>query len=156
MLLSGTPNVTAVVLLVLGTGLLIAVVLRARVLAARRAGVELEQRTWSPAVAFGLVAGALGAPWAPLPVARTSQPNAVVHWVGPLLMCVVGLSLAVLAVLLEIPLTRSLGAAALVMAASLLTPVEPIDGGVIAEGAVGTAATLALFGAAVLLVVGLG
>ena len=68
----------------------------------------------------------------------------------------VGLSLVVLAVLLEIPLTRSLGAAALVMAASLLTPIEPIDGGVIAEGAVGTATTLALFGAAVLLVVGLG
>ena len=90
MLLSGPPNVTAVVLLVLGTGLLIVVVLRARVLAARRAGVELEQRTWSPAVAFGLVAGALGAPWAPMPVARTSQPSAVVHWVGPLLMCVSG------------------------------------------------------------------
>ncbi len=54
----------------------------------------------------------------------------------------------------NIPLTRSLAAAALVMAASLLTPVKPVDGGAIAEAG-GTAAGLTAIGLAVLLALGL-
>jgi len=48
-----------------------------------------------------------------------------------------------------VPATKALGTAALVMAASLLTPVEPVDGGVVAKGPGGLAATLALLAAAV-------
>jgi len=55
---------------------------------------------------------------------------------------------------LDIPLTRALAASALVMAASLLTPVKPVDGGASASAG-GAAAGLTGLGLAVLLVLGL-
>jgi hypothetical protein len=63
--------------------------------------------------------------------------------------------LLVLGTLTEVPLTTSLGAAALVMAASLLVPVEPLDGGFIAQGTAGLAANLALLGGALFVLLGL-
>ena len=53
------------------------------------------------------------------------------------------------------PTTKALGTAALVMTASLLTPIEPLDGGFVAKGPAGLAAGLALVGAAVFLLLGL-
>ena len=108
--------------------------MRARQLTARAAGVALEQRTWSPAVAFGAVTAAVGVPWAPLPVARTADPAPAVHWIGPILLAGTALLLLVLAALLQVPLTRALGAAALVMAASMLVPIAPLDGAAVATG----------------------
>ena len=55
---------------------------------------------------------------------------------------------------LGIPLTRALAASALIMAASLLTPIKPVDGGAIAAAG-GTAAGLTGLALAVLLVLGL-
>jgi hypothetical protein len=55
-----------------------------------------------------------------------------------------------------VPATRAVGAAALVMTASLLTPIEPLDGGHVAKGPAGLAAGLALVGAAVFFLLGLG
>ena len=53
------------------------------------------------------------------------------------------------------PTTQALGTAALVMTASLLTPIEPLDGSYVAKGPAGVAATLALLAAAVFLLLGL-
>ena len=173
---AGTAGVTGVILLVLGCLVLIAAVTRARTLAARRAGVALEQRTWSPGVAFGLVAGALGAPWAPLPVARTTAaadappapaagpepapaaapaPAPAVHLVGPVLTGVLALALLILGIWLEVPVTRSLGAAALVMSASMLTPIDPLDGAAVAKTPVAATASFAFVGAVALMAIGL-
>jgi cellulose synthase operon protein C len=155
LLRTGGASLASVLLLAAGVALLVTIVLRARVLAARHAGVTLEHRGWSPAVAFGLAAGAAGAPWAPLPVAVTSRPAPAVHWLGPVLTGAAALGLLILAAWLHVPVTRALGAAALVMAASMLTPIEPLDGAMVGKGAAGLAATLALLGTGVLLLLGL-
>ncbi len=169
---AGTAGLGGVILLGLGCLVLIAAVTRARTLAARRAGVALEQRTWTPGVAFGLVAGALGAPWAPLPVARTDAekdaspapeagaaptppPSASVHLVGPVLAGTLALALLILGIWLEVPVTRSLGAAALVMAASMLTPIEPLDGAAVARTPVAATASFVFVGAVALMAIGL-
>ncbi|HET9736964.1 MAG TPA: hypothetical protein VFP78_02500 [Solirubrobacteraceae bacterium] len=151
---AGGASLASVLLLAAGVGLLIAVAMRARQLVARGAGVELEQRTWGPAVAFGAVTAAVGVPWAPVPVARTRRPAPAVHWIGPILLAGAALVLLVLAAWLQVPVTRTLGAAALVMAASMLVPIEPLDGAAVANGT-GTAVTLALVGTGVLMLVGL-
>ena len=151
---TGGASLASVLLLAAGLALLITMMMRARQLAARRAGVKLEQRTWGPAVVFGVATTALGVPWAPLPVARTAKPVPAVHWSGPIVLAGAALLLLVLSAWLNVAVTRTLGAAAIVMAASMLVPVEPLDGAAVAKGT-GTAAALALAATGTLLLVGL-
>jgi len=54
-----------------------------------------------------------------------------------------------------VPVARNLGAAALVMTASLLTPVKPLDGATISAASAGTLPSIAVLGTAVLLLLGL-
>ncbi len=151
---TGGAALSSVLLLTSGVALLVTIVMRVRVLAARAANVTLEQRSWGPAVGFGVVTAAFGVPWAPLPVARTSRPAAAVHWLGPVLLAGTALALLLLAAWMKVPMTRTLGGAALVMAASMLVPIEPLDGAAVAKGT-GTAVTLAVLGTGTLLLVGL-
>lgn len=137
---------------VFGVAVLIAVALRARAAVARRAGEQGAQESWAPGVAFGLGTAAAGFTWAPLPVLR--EAGARLHWAAPVALACVALPLVVMTAWLDIPLTRALAAAALVMAASLLTPVKPVDGGAI-SAAGGTAAGLTGLGLAALLLLGL-
>lgn len=74
----------------------------------------------------------------------------------PIVTGIAALCLLALGVGLEVPTTQALGTAALVMTASLLTPIEPLDGGFVANGPAGVAAGLALLGTAVFLLLGLG
>jgi hypothetical protein len=69
-------------------------------------------------------------------------------------VAVVAVPLVIATAWSDVPLTRSLAAAALIMAASLLTPVKPVDGGAIAAAG-GTAAGLTGIALAVLLALGL-
>ena len=62
--------------------------------------------------------------------------------------------LLLLGLFTEVPLTRALGATALVMTSSVLTPVEPLDGAFVANGRAGLLASLTLLGLAILLAVG--
>ncbi len=140
--------------LVVGVLMVVAMIARARVLAARRAGVSLRQRSWRPALLVALAGAALGIPWAPLPVADTGEPAPAVHWSGPLVAGGIGLVLVVLGVALHVPATQAVGAAAVVMAASLLTPVAPLDGGRIG-GATPLAIGFGLVGVAILALLGL-
>jgi Zn-dependent protease len=55
-----------------------------------------------------------------------------------------GIALVGLAAWLDIPITRALAAAALVMAASLLTPIAPLDGSMIAKAGAAGASLAAL------------
>jgi len=155
LLRSGEATLASVLLLGLGVLALVAVVLRSRVLVARRAGITVRQRGWTPGMAVGLGAAAFGLGWAPLPVVESDRPVPAVHWIGPLTMGVAALGLLALGVGLEVPTTRALGTAALVMTASLLTPLEPLDGGYVAKGAAGLAAGLAVLAAAVFFLLGL-
>jgi tetratricopeptide (TPR) repeat protein len=155
LLRSAEVSWTSAVLLLLGVGILIVIVLRSRVLIARRAGVTLRQRGWTPGILAGLVLAGIGLAWAPLPVVETSKPAAAVHWIGPIAAGAAALCLLPLAVAFELPNTMALGSAALVMAASLLTPIEPVDGGVVAKGPVGLVACIAALATALFLLLGL-
>jgi tetratricopeptide (TPR) repeat protein len=146
---------TSAILLVLGVGILIVIVLRSRLLIALREGVALRQRGWTPGILAGLVLALFGLAWAPLPVAETNRPAPAVHWIGPVAAGAAALCLLPLGVAFEVPNTMALGSAALVMAASLLTPIEPMDGGLVAKGPVGVAAVVAVLGAALFLLLGL-
>jgi hypothetical protein len=155
LLRSRDTSLTSALLLGLGVALLIGIVMRSRVLAARHSAVALRQRGWPPGMVVGLGASALGLPWAPLPVAETDRPAPAVHWVAPVALGFAALCLLSLGFALEVPVTKALGAAALVMTASLLTPLEPLDGGFVARGTAGLAAGLALVAGGLFFLLGL-
>ncbi len=144
----------SVVLLLLGTAALMTIVLRARRTAARALGVDLRQRGWAPGVVASIAATLAGAGWAPLPVAETSHDARVVHWIGPLAAALMGTALLALGAWLAVPATTALGTVGLVMAASLLVPIKPLDGGFLGEGAVALVTNVLLVAVGVLLVLG--
>jgi len=150
-LLHGRGPLAETLCLVLGVLLLCAVVVRSRGYAARRAGAVAEQRSWTPGIAFGLVTSAVLAPWAPLPVTRPASAAPRVHTVAPVALGLIGLVLFVEAAAFGVPVVRLLATATLVMVASMLVPVAPLDGaqinrtGVLAgAGALGAAVLLSL------------
>lgn len=152
----GGGSIVEAILVVLGVIALVALVVRGRMLAARRAGVVLGQRGWTPGIALAALVAAAGSAWAPLPVAEPSAPAPGVHWVGPLLTALAALGLLVLGVWLSIPSTLALAAVAIVMTASLLTPTKPLDGGFVATGSAGVAAGLALLAGGLFFALGVG
>jgi len=146
-------GVTAAIAGALGLCVLLGVALRGRSLVARGEREPQPQRTWPPGLAFALGGAAAGVSWAPLPVlGDKARPR--LHWAAPVALAVVALPLVIATAWSDIPLTRSLAAAGLIMAASLLTPVKPVDGGALAAAG-GTAAGLTGIALAVLLVLGL-
>jgi cellulose synthase operon protein C len=137
--------------LALGVLLLALVAMRARTLVAHRTGLTVYNESWGPGVAFGMVT-AVVAPWAPLPVARTTDDAPRVHAAAPVALALVGVVLFVESVAFQVPLTRSLAQAALIMVASTLVPVGPLDGAKL--GKAGLLAGAGVVGAAVLVVLG--
>jgi tetratricopeptide (TPR) repeat protein len=131
-----------------------AVVIRVRQITAQHEQLRMHQETWPPNLAFGLVTTLVGFGWAPLPVVKSRSKAIVVHWAGPVAVALLALALLLLAAWLQVPLTRSLGAAGLVMAASLLTPVTPLDGASIGETVAGAVPAVAVLGTSVLVVAG--
>ena len=116
-----------------------------------RTGLTIRNESWGPGVAFG-IATAVVAPWAPLPVARTTDDAPRVHAAAPVTLALMGVVLFVQSAAFQVPLTRSLAQAALIMVASTLVPVGPLDGAKL--GKTGLLAGAGVVGAAVL--VGLG
>ena len=133
--------------------LLVVVVVRVRAATARRHGDAAAQESWPPGVVFGAGTAIAGFTWAPLPVLREGA-NARVHWAAPVALAAVAIPLVIFTAWLDVPLARAVATAALVMAASLLTPIKPVDGGAIAAAG-GTAAGLTGLGLAALLALGL-
>jgi hypothetical protein len=78
-----------------------------------------------------------------------------VHQSGPLVAGAIGLVLALLGAWLHVPATQAMGAAAVVMAASMLVPVGPLDGARLGGGAA-TAGGFGILGIAILALLGLG
>jgi hypothetical protein len=117
-------------------------VIVARLALAARWHVRLVQRSWPPGVVVGVIAGAVGTPWAPLPYVRGPARHPGVHLIAPTLLAATAAILLVESLTLHLPLTRAVGVAALTMAASMLLPLRPLDG-----AAVGKPGLLLGFGA---------
>lgn len=151
-----SAGASELVLLAAGLLALVALVMRVRALAARAVGAPLRQRGWGPALVLAPIVALAGIQWAPLPVADSGEPpQPRVHLAGPAVAGAAGLVLVVLSAWVEVPVTRALGVAALVMAASMLTPIAPLDGARLKGAATAWSAGLALAGVAVLLALGL-
>ena len=133
--------------------LLVVVVVQVRAATARRHGDPAAQESWPPGVVFGAGTAIAGLTWAPLPVLREGA-KARVHWAAPLALALVAIPLVLFTAWLDVPLARAVATAALVMAASLLTPIKPVDGGALAAAG-GTAAGLTGLGLAALIALGL-
>jgi hypothetical protein len=147
--------IVEILLLSSGVAALMTIVSRSRVLISRRSGAELEQSGWSPAIAFGFVTAIVGFAWAPLPVARPKRNSTAIHLIGPCTSAGVALLLFAIGTLLGVPLARTLAGIALVMTASMLIPIQPFDGGLIAEQGTKAATAFAFLAGGVLLLVGL-
>ena len=169
-----------VVTFAVGLLILASVAVRVRMIVANRGGLKVNQESWIPGVAFAVGTTVAGLGWAPLPVLHTANepsetaersadaasPRAAtadvtattdvenLHWAAPVALGAIALVELLLAALLNVPLTRSLGAASLVMTASLLTPIKPIDGGTVSQTTAGTLSTLAAAGMALLVLLG--
>lgn len=118
----------------LGVLAIAALYLRVRRWARRRYPVVVAEYTWAPTAVIGVAATMAGFGFAPLPVAEEEGPTPVswIHAAGPASLAAVSAVLLGLAALTHVPLTHALGVAALVMTASTLVPVRPLDGGVVA------------------------
>lgn len=142
-----------VVAYIAGVVVLALLAVGARVLLARRRHIVITQQSWAPALALGLVTGAVGLPWAPLPVVRADgKDNAKVHLAAPITLAALSALLFVEAVWLHTPITEAWAVAALIMSASTLLPVGPLDGAQL--GKAGVLAASGVVGGALL--VGLG
>ena len=125
----------------------------ARVLVARSKNIAITHESWPPALAFGLLTGAAGLPWAPLPVVRADgKDGAKVHLAAPITLAALSALLFVESVWLHTPIAESWAIAALIMSASTLLPVGPLDGAQL--GKAGVLAAAGVVGGALL--VGLG
>jgi cellulose synthase operon protein C len=136
-----------------GVAVLVLLAVAARVLLARSRGVPIHHESWPPGLVFGLITGAAGLPWAPLPVVRVAgKDSRRVHAAAPVTLAVLSALLFVESAWLHTPLTGSWAVAALIMSASVLLPVGPLDGARLGKAGVLTAT--GVLGGAVL--VGLG
>ena len=125
----------------------------ARAALARRRKIKATQSSWPPAIVLGLITGAIGLPWAPLPVVRTdNDDNPRLHLAAPLTLAALSLLLFAESAWLNTPVTHAWAVAALIMSASALLPIEPLDGAHV--GKAGIVAGAGLTGGALL--VGLG
>jgi hypothetical protein len=144
----------AVVAFVVGGLVTALAALRLRAVVARRTGDAARQEAWVPGMVFGLVTIPLGSAWAPLPVTRNAIAARQVYSAAPLALAFVCAVLFLEAALLGTPLVRSLAVALLVMTASTLTPVAPLDGarlgkaGLLADAGIVVAAIVVALGLA--------
>jgi hypothetical protein len=144
---------TEVVAYTTGVLVLAGAAMTARSALARARGIAMSQASWLPGMVFGLVTGAIGLPVAPLPVVRTDgEDNPRLHLAAPITLSALSLMLFVESVWLHTPLTQAWAVAALIMSASMLLPVGPLDGAHL--GKTGLVAGAGVVGGALL--VGLG
>ncbi|MEV6302972.1 hypothetical protein AB0M02_26390 [Actinoplanes sp. NPDC051861] len=136
------------IFLAFGVLLLAMVALRSRAFVARRAGISLTQESWGPGMAFGALT-AVFAPWAPLPVTRPASAVPRVHTVAPVALGLLALVLFLETAAFGVPVISALATSALVMVASVLVPVAPLDGAEIDKA--GLVAGAGVLGAAVLM-----
>jgi hypothetical protein len=152
-----SDNPTEVAAYIAGVLVLALLAMGARVLLAHRRNVTVTHESWSPALALGLVTGAAGLPWAPLPVvhakSKEGKEDTLVHLAAPIVVAALSALLFLESVWLHTPLTESWAVAALIMSASTLLPVGPLDGAQL--GKAGALAVTGVLGGALLVTLGL-
>jgi tetratricopeptide (TPR) repeat protein len=147
------PDPVEVVAYAVGVLILAAAAMAARSALASHRGIRIAQSSWPPAVVLGLVTGAFGLPWAPLPVVQADgKDNSRLHLAAPLTLAALSLLLFAESAWLHTPLTQAWAVASLIMSASMLPPIGPLDGAHV--GKAGIAAGVGVAGGALL--VGLG
>ncbi|MGY1692503.1 hypothetical protein [Geodermatophilus sp. SYSU D01105] len=178
------------VLYPVGVLVLVTTAMGARVLVGLRTRRASRQRSWGPGIVVGVVAGAVGYPWAALPVLDVEQHAAEpgqrqsgdpegggaerataaraagtaagtdaarrdvgLHLAAPLTLAGVALVLFLESAWTRAPLPQAWAVAALVMCASVLLPVGPLDGAHL--GKAGVAVSAGVIGTALLFALGL-
>ena len=117
---------TEVVTYTIGVLVLAVTAITARAVLARRWDIDITQASWPPAIVLGLVTGAIGLPWAPLPVVRTDgEDKPRLHVAAPITLAALSLLLFVESAFLHTPITQAWAVAALIMSASTLLPIGP-------------------------------
>jgi tetratricopeptide (TPR) repeat protein len=181
---------TATLLYPVGLIVLVAAAMSARVVVDLRAGRVARQRSWGPGIVVGVAAGAVGYPWAALPVvdaerragspteggpgsvssggadgaasgqavdtatsADTAARSVRLHLAAPLTLAGLALVLFLESAWSRAPLTEAWAVAALIMCASVLLPVGPLDGTQL--GRAGVAVSAGVIGTALLFALGL-
>jgi cellulose synthase operon protein C len=137
--------------LILAAGLLGMVMLYLRARAKAAAGA-VDHYTWGPAVAFGTLAMFVGFAWAPLPVSKRDE-GAPVPWAGTVALGGMTLLFLLMGTLSQVPVTRALGVAGLVLTASAVSPIPPYDGAAL-DKRLAVALDVVFLGIAVLLFFG--
>jgi hypothetical protein len=149
-----TASPAEVIAYIAGVVVLALLAVGARLLLARRQHITISHESWTPALAFSLVTGAIGLPWASLPVIKAEgKSNAKVHLAAPVTLAALSALLFVESVWLHTPVTQAWAIAALIMSASTLLPVGPLDGAQL--GKAGILATTGIVSGALLVALSL-
>jgi hypothetical protein len=150
---AGPTSWIVVVLLAAGLLLLVAVLVRARHIAADRSSAHLRHYGWAPSLALGVGATAAGLGWAPVPVSEPDRPLRRLQWLAPAVLVAVATVALILGHTTEVPVTRAFASWALVVAGSISTPISPLDGARLSETRVSVVLNVVMFvvGLAVLL-----
>ena len=112
--------------------------------ALRRRGIKITHSSWPPAIGLGLVMGTIGLPWAPLPVVRADgEDDPRLYLAAPLTLAALSLPLFAESAWLHTPLTQASAVAALIMSASTLLPIGPLDGARVGKAGIAAAAGVA-------------
>ncbi|GAA2129763.1 hypothetical protein [Nocardioides bigeumensis] len=101
-----------------------------RALIGRRAGYRVRHTAWPPAVLIGCAVAFAGVSFAPFPVLDTEggAPPVAVRWAAPVAAGALSVLSVTAVVMTDLPLLRAVAAGGLVLLASMLTPVGPLDG----------------------------
>jgi hypothetical protein len=150
----GAPWIEVVALGV-GTLALTGLYLRVRARTAVRRGSSVRHFTWAPALPLSVGAAAIGLGYAPLPAAEHADESQRARALSVAALGTAAVVLLLLGRFTEVPLTRALGATALLMTSSVFAPVEPLDGAFLGKGRAGLVVSLGLLALAILLAVGI-
>jgi hypothetical protein len=152
MLTSSTWDITEVALLMLGVLIMVGIYVRSRL--ALAAPGEVRHFTWLPAVGLGAVLAVSGLGFAPVPPAQVSGTRRALRWIGPVALGLTCAGLLLIGWWTRVPATRALGSAALVMVASVLLPVKPLDGAYLTHKLVNAIVAFSVLAASILLLLG--
>lgn len=113
---------------------------------ARRRGEQAKHFTWTPALGVAAVGGPLGLSFVPFPSLddTVSKPSRAVRMVVPAFLGLICVSLVLGAAISAVPLSRDVAAACIVMTASVMTPVPPMDGASLSRRVPSLLVTIAL------------
>ncbi len=151
---SGSQAVEALTLCV-GVVALIGIYMRSRVIAGNWTSAPVRHYSWLPALAFGTAMTGVGLAFAPVPAADTTVRRGPLRWAPLTILSALAGALLTLGWLSGVPVTRALGASALVMISSVLLPARPYDGAFISGRITNVAIVAALIGVSALILFGL-